>query len=96
MKFGMMHMTDEDKKLLTNIPEEEEEVVERKLDDIYTYFGLTEEEKGKTSEEIKALVKQKFSARILTEHPNRGGTAANFDRTKKLYDEYKDLLVRLS
>jgi hypothetical protein len=87
---------DEEKKLLTNIPEEEESEVEAQLDRIYTYFGLTDEEKGKTSEQLQALVKEKYTARIRTEHPNRGGRAENFDRTKQMYDEYKDLMVRLS
>lgn len=87
---------DEEKKLLTNIPEEEESEVEAQLDRIYTYFGLTDEEKGKTSEQLQALVKEKYTARIRTEHPNRGGRAENFDRTKQMYDEYKDLMVRLT
>jgi hypothetical protein len=87
---------DQEKKLLTNVSEEEEEEVDDKLTEIYTYFGLTDEEKKRTLSELQALVKDKYTARIRTEHPNRGGRAENFDRTKQMYDEYKDLLVRLS
>jgi hypothetical protein len=86
----------EEKKLLTNIPEEEEAEVESELEKIFTYFGLTEQEKAKSSKEIEALVKEKYTTRIRSEHPNRGGKAENFDKTKQMYDEFKKIVIRMS
>lgn len=90
-------MLDEgEKKLLKNIAVEEEDSVNQEMNEILTYFRLTEDQKTKPLNELKEIVKEKYTERIRVEHPNKGGSGANFDRTKQMYNKFKDLTDRIN
>jgi hypothetical protein len=92
-------LDEKEKKLLKNVKDDnvqDNTEIETEMKTILTYFGLTEEEKEKNLQGLQEVVKAKYQERILREHPNRGGRAENFDRTKQMYNNFKDLIIRLS
>jgi hypothetical protein len=78
----------------TNLPMlEDREARGEAIDEIYTYFGVTDEEAEKPPKEVYEILKKKYRARIKVEHTNKGGERKAFDKTQALFKKAQDLFL---